>query len=292
MDSARLSIKRPGGGNRGAARTLVTCAVLAAGLTALGSIWALGPRAETEARVSVGDANSPPPVPTHQDLASETNSSQAATPEVTAVDPPRVSPGGQTSLKITGKNFAEGVKVAFSNPGIRVLETERLKSTALTTRIQIAPDAPTGKSSLFVVNPEGDEVEFPFEVAGSATAAPTAPAAPASGTATPKSHSSAGQRFVVYNLGEVANIIRSPSKTKGALILSKSELAYEEGGQEVFSTRLSEIKEVDINSIAGFNTGTFHVILKSGKTYNFAPASLRPADSQAVVDALRSALPH
>jgi hypothetical protein len=30
--------------------------------------------------------------------------------------------------------------------------------------------------------------------------------------------------------------------------------------------------------------------LKSGKTYNFVAASLRPADSQAVVDALRRTL--
>lgn len=264
-------MKLIGGGNQWAPWTLLTCAVLA-GFAALGSSWALASRAQIEVQVSSGL--------TPQAPAAETEPSEGATPEVTAVDPPRVSPGGQASLKITGKNFAEGVKVSFSNPGIRVFETSRTKTTELTTRIQIAADAPTGKSSLFVVNPGDREVEVPFEVTGSA---PAAPAAPTSGPT--------AQRFEVYNLGEVASILRSSGKTKGTLVLSGSKLAYEEGGQEVFSVPLSDIKEVDLNSIAGFNTGTFHLILKSGKTYNFVAASLRPADSRAVVDSLRRTPP-
>jgi len=209
-----------------------------------------------EARFTIaGTTSSPPPALTPQAPATETKPSQAATPEVTAVDPPRVSPGGQASLKITGKNFAEGVKVSFSNPGIRVLETSSM-STELTTRIQIAADAPTGKSSLFVVNPGDREVEVPFEVTGSA---PATPAAPTSGPAASETTGSTAQRFEVFNLGDVVSIFQNPSKPKGVLVLSGSKLAYEEDGKEVFSAPLRDIKEVDVNSIAGFNTGTFHL---------------------------------
>jgi cellobiose-specific phosphotransferase system component IIA len=38
------------------------------------------------------------------------------------------------------------------------------------------------------------------------------------------------------------------------------------------------------------NTGTFHIILNSGQAHNFIAASLRPADSQSIIDALRKAL--
>ena len=97
--------------------------------------------------------------------------SESSTPEVTSVDPPRASPQSEASLKITGKNFAQGAKVSFSNPGIRVLKTTASTTTKLTVRIQIAADAPTGKTSLFVVNPDGSEAEAPFEVAGGTTKA-------------------------------------------------------------------------------------------------------------------------
>jgi hypothetical protein len=223
-----------------------------------------------------------PPAPT-----AEIQPSELATPEVSAVDPPRAAPGSQASVKITGKNFAKTAKVSFSNPGIRVLETNTAKSTELTARIQIAADAPTGTTSLFVVNPGDREAEVPFEVAGGA---PAAPAAPAKITTAAEITAAAAQRFEVYNLGDVVNILQSPNKPRGTLSIAAGKLSYEEGGKELFSTALGEIKEIDVNTILGVNTGTFHIVLSSGKTYNFVAASLRPADSQSIVESLRRAL--
>jgi hypothetical protein len=216
-----------------------------------------------------------PPTP-----AAEVHPSESTTPEVTSVDPPRAAPRTKTNLKITGKNFAQGAKVSFSNSGIRVLETTASETTELTVRIQIAADAPTGKTSLFVVNPDDSEAEAPFEVAGGTTKA----------AAVSEPASSAGQRFDVYNLGDVASLLQSNNKTKGTLIVTAQKLSYEESGQEVFSTPLSDIKEVDANLILGLNTGTFHINLTSGKTYNFIAGSLRPADSQSILDSLRKAI--
>ena len=217
----------------------------------------------------------------------EPKPTEVGAPEVTAVDPPRATPGSETSLKITGKNFANGTKVSFSNPGIRVLETNAGKSTELTARIQIAADAPTGLTGLFVVNPDDREVEIPFEVAGGSPAAPATPAKAPTASATT---GAASQRFEVYNLGDVVNILYSPNKPKGTLTVAGGKLAYQEGGKEIFSTPVGDIKEIDVNTVFGVNTGTFHIILSSGKSYNFMAGSLRPADSQAMVESLRRAL--
>jgi len=218
-----------------------------------------------------------PPTP-----AAELHPSESTTPEVTSVDPPRTAPGTQTNLKITGKNFAQGAKVSFSNSGIRVLETSAPTTTELTVRIQIAADAPTGKTSLFVVNPDDQETEAPFEVAGETTRAAVV-SEPAG---------SAVQRFDVYNLGNVASLLQSHNMIKGTLIITGQKLTYEESGEEVFATPLSDIKEVDANIIPGLNlkTGTFHINLTSGKTYNFIAGSLRAADNQSIVDSLRKAI--
>ena len=216
-----------------------------------------------------------PPTP-----GAEVHPSESTTPEVTNVDPPRAAPGTKTDLKITGKNFAQGAKLSFLNPGIRVLETAVSTTTELTVSLQIAANAPAGKTSLFVVNPDDSEAEAPFEVAGGTTKA-----AAVSGPA-----SSAGQRFDVYNLGDVASLLQTHNKTKGTLIVTGQELTYEEAGKEVFSTSLSDIKEVGANVILGLSTGTFHINLTSGKTYNFVAGSLRPADSQPIIDSLRKAI--
>ena len=68
------------------------------------------------------------------------------------------------------------------------------------------------------------------------------------------------------------------------------KLRYVEAGKEVFSVGPAEIKEIDANSVLGYNTGTFHVILNSGPTYNFAPASLSISDGQKMLDSLKRAL--
>jgi hypothetical protein len=232
------------------------------------------------AAVPAPEAPAPPSPAAPSTPAEEVHPSESGTPEVASVDPPRAAPKSEATLKIEGKHFAQGAKVSFSNPGIRVLETTVSTTTELAVRIQIVADAPTGKTSLFVVNPDDSEAEASFEVTGGTTKA----------AAVSEPASAAGERFDVYNLGDVASILQSHNKIKGMLILTGQKLTYEEAGKEVFSTSLSGIKEVGANVILGLNTGTFHINLTSGKTYNFIAGSLRPADSQSVIDSLRKAI--
>ena len=244
----------------------------------------------------------PPAAPT-----AEIQPSGLATPEVAAVEPSRVGRGGQVSVKISGKNFAPQAKVAFSNPGIRVLDTQVAKPTELVTRIQVAPDAPTGAAGLFVVNADDRETEVAFtvteEIIPAAPAAPTpaaTPAAPAKPAApvTPASTAPAATtpaaaeslRFEVIGLGDVTSLLQTRNLPKGTLTFAGGKLRYEEAGKEVFAASAAEVKEINMNTILGVNTGTFHVILSSGKTFNFAATSFRPADGQAVADSLRKAL--
>jgi len=242
-----------------------------------------------------------PPAP--QAAAAPTvQSPQPAAVEVTSVDPPRAGKGSQLDLKICGKNFAKGAKVAFSNPGIRVLETQVAKDTELTVRIQIAADAATGSSGLFVVNPDDNETEAAFVVtdeavttspaasapATTAPAAPTPASTPAGKTA--EKGTAESLSFEVISLADVAGIFQKGNRPKGTLALAGGKIRYEESGKEVFAVPAADVKEIDANTILGMNTGTFHIILNSGQTYNFIAASLRPADSQSIIDALRKAL--
>jgi len=94
----------------------------------------------------------------------------------------------------------------------------------------------------------------------------------------------------VFNLGEGISILQNPAKSKGTLTLTGNKLTYNEEGKEVFSAAAAEVKEIEVNSVLGVNTGTFHIMLNSGKTYNFIAASLRPPDSEAMVSTLQSAL--
>ncbi len=207
-------------------------------------------------------------------------------PEVAKVDPPRAAPGSQLTLKVTGKNFARGVKVAFSNQAIRVLETSSSKPSVLVAQIQIDADASVGATSLFVVNPDESETEVPFEVV---PAAPTTPVG-AAGASNRGSRGLASQRFEVFNLGEAVSILQGPDKAKGALVVGGGKLKYEEAGKELFSVAPSEIKEIEMNTYFGVTSPVFRVSLNSGKTYNFLPASLQITDSQSIVDSLRRAL--
>lgn len=250
-----------------------------------------------------------PPMPPAAQASSLAPSAAAAqpatsTPEVTAVEPARAGKGSQLEIKIRGKNFAKGGKVAFSNPGIRVLDTQVTKESELTARIQIADDAATGSSGLFVVNPDDNETEAAFVVtdeaptttaaAASGSTSPSAPAAPAT-PSTPAAKSeekgaAESTQFEVISLADVAGIFQKGNRPKGTLTLSGSKLRYEESGKEVFAVTTADIKEVAANTFLGVNTGTFHVILNSGQTYNFIATSLRPADSQSIIDALRKVM--
>lgn len=234
---------------------------------------------------------------------------EARAPEVTRIEPPRAAPGSQTTLKISGKNFAKGVKVAFTNPGIRVLGVQSSKDSEIEAQIQVAADAATGTTGMYIVNPDDNETEVTFEVSSesssAASAAPaassTAPTAQAPATTTPAPQPTtkptaaakgAGEalQFDVISLGDVASILQSRNKPKGTLSLTEGKLRFEEAGKEVFSVLASEVKEVGENVVLGVNTGTFHIILASGQTYNFIAASFRAADSQSIIDALHKAL--
>ena len=209
----------------------------------------------------------------------EIRSSSPCAPEVTKVDPARVEPGSKKSIKVIGKNFKEGAKVAFSNPGIRVLGTDFNKSTQLVAQIEVASNAPAGKTSLFVINPDESEVETGFEVGqGNSTKSGAA-----SANATP-------QRFDVYNLGDATTIFQNPGKAQGQLVLQGGKLQYEQDGKVIFSAKPSDIQEIAPNVFFGLHTGTFHIILNSGKTYNFVSSSLTPADTNSIVESLQRAL--
>lgn len=206
---------------------------------------------------------------------------KANSPVVTKVDPARAEPGSKESIKVTGKNFKEGAKVAFSNPGIRVLGTEFKKSTQLVAQIEVAPNAPAGKGSLFVINPDDSEFEAVFEVA---EASPTK-----SSDSKPKAGAPA-QQFSVYNLGDATSIFQNPGKAKGQLIVEGGQLRYEQDGKAVFTVKPGDIQEIAPNVFFGLSTGTFHIILNSGKTYNFVSSTLTPADTNAIIESLRSSL--
>ncbi|HEV2352053.1 MAG TPA: IPT/TIG domain-containing protein [Terriglobia bacterium] len=234
-----------------------------------------------------------PPQPNADKAVSDVNS-----PEVAKVDPPSAGRGGGATVKVTGKNFASGVKVAFSNPGIQVLETQSNKATELTVLIQIAADAATGPGSLFVVNPDDSEAEAQFEVTAATpgkvptvtggTGGKTKKTTPAGGTS--GNNAAPDQTFSVYSLSSAISILQSSGKAKGTLLISGKNLKYEEGGTEVFSIPLSDIKEVEENVVFGVKSGTFHVIVNTGRAYNFIASSLKPADTQSIVTSLQAAL--
>jgi len=256
--------------------------------------------------------------------ASQPVATQGPTPEIKKIDPPVAPRGGQLDIKVTGKNFVKGAKVVFGNPGILVVDTQVNKDTELVARIQVRADATPGETNLFVVNPNEEETEAAFVLSEEVTTAnaaappaapsvpttPTAPAAPApappaappaapstpaqpaapSSTPPAAKTSATAQRFEVYSLADVGSIIQARNAPKGTLTVDGGKLRFEESGKEVFSVAASDIKEVEINSLLGVNTGTFHIILTSGKMYNFAATSLRPADTQVMVESLRKAL--
>lgn len=208
----------------------------------------------------------------------------AGAPEVSKVDPNQVPPGGKATIKVTGKNFVKGAKVAFQNPGIQVLGTEFKKSSQLVVQIEVAPGAPTGKTGLFVVNPDESEVETGFEVSSASSGTSGSGAQKAAAANTP------AQRFSVINLGKAISIFQNPNKPKGELILAGGKLTYQEGGKDVFVAGPGDIREIAPNIFFTINTGTFHIILNSGKTYNFVAASLMPSETASIVTALQHAL--
>ncbi len=206
-------------------------------------------------------------------------------PEVTKVTPRKLAQGFDIDLALTGKNFVPGTKVSFANQGIRVLGFSSSSSTEITVHIKVAGDAPTGKTSLFVINPDDNEVEVPLEVAlkGTLTPPPVAPAAPGT-VATPDP--SYTQRFDAFHLGNPTEIFHVHGKVKGSLVLTSDTVKYEEDKKTLVNISLSEIQEVKTAGIGGFN-----IKLNSGKTIHFAAASLKGSDARIIVDAIQKAMP-
>jgi hypothetical protein len=137
-----------------------------------------------------------------------------------------------------------------------------------------------------VINPDDSEVEAPFEVTGKGAATPSTLPSPAS---PPTPGSTDTQRYDAFHLGNPAEIFQVHGKVKGSLVVSSGTIKYEEDGKTLINISLSEIKEIKTSSIA---TATFHITLTSGKTFHFAPGSLRPSDARNLVDSLRKDLPH
>ncbi len=203
--------------------------------------------------------------------------------------------GIDADLKITGKNFGTGAKVSFANPGVRVVGITAQSNTELDVHIKVAHDASPGAGSLFVINPDDTEVETPFEVTakGGLAAATTQPAtstgntpgAPAAPVAAPAATNI--QRYDAFHLGNPTEIFQVHGKVKGALVVSTQTIEYQEDGKTLVSIALGDIKEIKTSAVA---TSTFHITLNSGKTYHFAPGSLRPGDARNLVDTLRKSL--
>ncbi len=231
-------------------------------------------------------AAQPPAATSSAPTAAGPVASGPAAPEVSAIDPDHAAPGSKASIKVTGKRFAKGAKVAFQNPGIRVLSTEFKKPTELVAQIEVASDAPAGKTGLFVVNPDESEVEAGFAVAAGTSSQSQGKSQSAAGVT---SASAASKTYKVIDLGDAISIFRNPNKPKGVLTLAGGKLTYQEDGKEVFTAGPGDVKEVAPNVIFGINTDTFHIILKSGKTYNFVSASLMPADTASIITTLQQA---
>ena len=241
-----------------------------------------GASAQTAFSITAAPSNAPTTAPASTTAPEATTAPPPGTPVVTEVKPSQAEPGAKVSLKITGKNFVKGTKIAFANPGIRVLETKFNKTSQLTASIQIASDAPTGESSLFVVNPDESEAEIAFHV-GQVSANTSTPVAETGGK---KAASAPAQQFNVANLGNAISILQSGSKPQGLLIVTSNKLTYQEDGKNIFAAGPNDIQEIAPNILFGINTDTFHVILKSGKRYNFVAASLRPEDTGSILSLL------
>lgn len=244
------------------------------------------PAPEQEVKPPTPATPTAPPTPPTPAAPTPATPAAPGGPEVTAVAPSRVSPGFDVDLKITGKNLAQGTKVSFANPGIRVMSTSFTSSTDLTVHIKVASDAAAGTASMFVINPDDREVETSFEVTGKGAADPAKPSSPAApSTLSP----AATQSYEAFHLGSPAEFFETHGKLKGSLVVSAENITYAEGGKTLITMPLSDIKEIKTSSIA---TATFHITLTSGKTYHFAPGSGKPSDARQMVDSLRKVLPH
>lgn len=189
-------------------------------------------------------------------------------------------------LTITGKGFADGAKVSFSNSGVRALRVAFTSSSQLIVRIRVAGDAPIGTASLFVINPDEDEAEAAFEVTAKGAELTTTPPKPGSPTPTV---TPVTQRFDAFHYtGNPTEFFHVHGKVKGSLTLSSGTVSFEEDNKTIVNISLSEIEEVKTVSIP---MGGFDIKVSNGKTFHFGAASLKSSDGKIIVESIRKAMP-
>lgn len=221
--------------------------------------------------------------------ATEVQPSPGDTPEITAVDPPRAARGTKVEVKITGKNFVNGARVDFASQGITVEQPTVVSATEIKLRAGVAAFATLGTASVFVTNPDEKQAEAPFEVfEGPAPQTETQTTPVATTTAAPVSPPPALRFQLIHNVGGLKFL--NPKKPKGTLSVENGKLRFEEKGKVLLDVALSDIKEIEINKVAGVKTASFHVILKSGQKWDFYPSSLKRSECAFMAGALKNAL--
>ncbi|MGD0921119.1 MAG: IPT/TIG domain-containing protein [Terriglobia bacterium] len=201
----------------------------------------------------------------------------------------------ETKLAVSKKAQSGTISLYVSNPASAVAEAPFTIAGGVAP--VVAPSAAPAAATPTPPAPAAPAAPTAAPAAPTPAATPAAPATPAA-SATPASTAPAAAkpaaaeslRFEVIGLGDVTSLLQTRNLPKGTLIFAGGKLRYEEAGKEVFAASVADVKEIDMNTILGVNTGTFHVILSSGKTFNFAAPSFRPADGQAIADAVRQAL--
>lgn len=261
------------------------------------------------AEIASVSAGAPSPVQAAQEIAPD------VTPQIEEVKPNQVAAGSETIVVIKGQNFSSGAYVSFSDPQVHVVSSRRVSPTQLEADVAVSKKARAGAMTLYASNPASTVAEAMFSIleAVPAPAPPAEPPTPSTPPAPPSPPSpadaprgekppttqttqgtttatTATQTFSVYDLGEAASILQSAGKSKATLAIAGGKVNCEGDGKGVFSAALANVQEVEENAIFGVKSGTFHIILRSGKTYNFIASSLKPADTEAIVAALKASV--
>lgn len=78
-----------------------------------------------------------------------------AGPVVTAVSPSVLGAGAQTTVTVTGANFADGARVSFAGTGVAVTTQSRVDATTIVATLSVAGSAVPGARTVNVVNGDG-----------------------------------------------------------------------------------------------------------------------------------------
>jgi hypothetical protein len=84
------------------------------------------------------------------------------------------------------------------------------------------------------------------------------------------------------------------SYCQGALTITRTGVAFKgNDGRDAFEVTDDQIKEVSLNDLVGARFGGFHIKVREGqkgksKNFNFAPATQQPAESNLIINLIRS----